>query len=80
MDIVSGLVGSLIGMMLLYWFADILISTPGYFIYHILFTKAEYDPDHKHDVDISDTRVLVAGIAFWLVILGSVYGIYRIAM
>lgn len=80
MDIVSGLIGSFIGMLLFYMFADILISTPGYFIYYMLFTKAEYDPDHKQDVDISDTRVLATGIIFWLVILGGAYGIYRIAM
>lgn len=80
MDIINGLIGSFIGMILLYLFADILISMPGHFIYCILFTKAEYDPDHKCDVDISDFRVLVTGIIFWLVVLGGAYGIYHIAM
>ncbi|MDD2720263.1 MAG: hypothetical protein PHH47_03010 [Gallionella sp.] len=77
MDIVSGLIGSSIGMLLLYIFSDILICTPGYFIYCIFFTKAEYDPDHKHDVDVGDIRILAIGIAFWLVVIGLVYGIYR---
>jgi len=69
MDTIGAIVGSLVAMTLFYLFADLLIRTPGYFIYCALFTKAEYDPDHQREVDIDSIKVAVTGIIFWVVVL-----------
>ena len=79
MDTIGAIAGSLVTMTVFYVFADILIWLPGYFIYSVLFTKAEYDPDHQREVDVHSIKIAVTGVVFWLVLAGGAYGVYRIA-
>jgi len=72
------LAASLLGLVLCTFFADILIRVPGYFIYCIFFTNAEYDPDHEHQIDTGSKRVAAVGIVFWLILIGAGYALFRV--
>jgi hypothetical protein len=80
MDIIQSIAGFLIGSMVFVLFAELLIYVPGYFIYCVLFTKSEHDPDNTRRPDPGSVRVAVVGILFWVVLAGGAYGAYRLAV